>query len=70
MAAVAGCTPIYETLPGWKESTFGVQSFDQLPENAKGYLKRIEEVCGAPIAIVSIGSDRVETIVLQHPFTN
>ncbi|MDU1347628.1 MAG: adenylosuccinate synthetase, partial [Eikenella corrodens] len=68
--AVAGCTPIYETLPGWKESTFGVQSFDQLPENAKGYLKRIEEVCGAPIAIVSTGPDRVETIVLQHPFTN
>ena len=38
--------------------------------NAKGYLKRIEEVCGAPIAIVSTGPDRVETIVLQHPFTN
>ncbi len=68
--AVTGCTPIYETLPGWTESTFGVQNFDQLPENAKGYLKRIAEVCGAPIAIVSTGPDRVETIVLQHPFTN
>lgn len=66
--AVADCTPIYETLPGWSESTFGAQSFDDLPANAKGYLKRIEEVCGAPVAIVSTGPDRVETIVLQHPF--
>lgn len=66
--AVAGCTPIYETLPGWSESTVGVKSFDALPENAKAYLKRIEEVCGAPIAIVSTGPDRAETILLQHPF--
>lgn len=66
--AVEGCTPIYETLPGWSESTFGVKSYDALPENAKAYLKRIEEVCGAPVAIVSTGPDREETIVLQHPF--
>ncbi|EGY53591.1 adenylosuccinate synthase [Neisseria shayeganii] len=66
--AVAGCTPIYETLPGWSESTVGIKSFDALPENAKAYLKRIEEVCGAPIAIVSTGPDRTETILLQHPF--
>ncbi|OSI17907.1 adenylosuccinate synthase [Neisseria dumasiana] len=66
--AVAGCTPIYETMPGWTESTFGVKAFDKLPANAKAYLKRIEEVCGAPVAIVSTGPDREETIVLQHPF--
>ncbi|OSI08259.1 adenylosuccinate synthetase [Neisseria animaloris] len=66
--AVAGCTPIYETMPGWTESTFGVKEFDKLPANAKAYLKRIEEVCGAPVAIVSTGPDREETIVLQHPF--
>ncbi|UOO81088.1 adenylosuccinate synthase [Uruburuella testudinis] len=65
---VAECTPIYETLPGWSESTFGVKSYDALPQNAKAYLKRIEEVCGAPVAIVSTGPDREETIVLQHPF--
>ncbi|MDO4694193.1 MAG: adenylosuccinate synthase [Eikenella sp.] len=66
--AVEGCTPIYETLPGWSESTAGAKSFDDLPENAKAYLKRIEAVCGAPIAIVSTGPDRAETILLQHPF--
>ncbi|MDO4433630.1 MAG: adenylosuccinate synthase [Alysiella sp.] len=66
--AVANCTPIYETLDGWTESTFGVKSYDALPENAKKYLKRIEEVCGAPIAIVSTGPDREETILIQHPF--
>ncbi|OSI15679.1 adenylosuccinate synthase [Neisseria dentiae] len=66
--AVAGCTPVYETLPGWKESTFGATEFSQLPANAQAYLKRIEEVCGAPIAIVSTGPDRAETILLQHPF--
>ena len=66
--AVAGCTPIYETLAGWTESTFGVKSYDALPENAKKYLKRIEEICGAPVAIVSTGPDREETILIQHPF--
>lgn len=66
--AVAGCKPVYETMPGWKESTFGVKSYDALPDNAKAYLKRIEEVCGAPVAIVSTGPDREETIVLHHPF--
>ena len=61
--AVAKCKPIYETLPGWKESTFGVKEYDALPENAKRYLKRIEEVCGAPVAIISTGPDRDE----NHP---
>ena len=66
--AVEGCTPIYETLPGWTESTFGIKDYAQLPANAKAYLTRIAEVCGAPVAIVSTGPDREETIVLDHPF--
>ena len=65
---VAGCEPIYETMPGWSESTFGVQTYEDLPANARAYLKRIGEICEAPIAIISTGPDRAETIVLNHPF--
>ena len=60
--------PVYEEIPGWKESTVGVRSVDQLPANAQAYIRRIEEVTGAPIDIISTGPDRNETIVLRHPF--
>ena len=60
--------PVYEEMPGWSESTFGVQSWDQLPEAAQKYVKRLEEITGAPVDIVSTGPDRVETIILKHPF--
>lgn len=65
---VEGCVPIYETLPGWTESTFGVKTWEGLPENAQHYLKRLEAACGVPIAIVSTGPERDETIVIEHPF--
>jgi len=61
-------TPIYETLPGWSESTVGAQSLDQLPANARAYIARIEVLIGAPADVVSTGPDRVETIVLRHAF--
>ncbi|HRL01164.1 MAG TPA: adenylosuccinate synthase [Vitreoscilla sp.] len=64
---VAACEPIYETMPGWTESTFGVKEYDALPANAKAYLDRLEAICGAKIAIISTGPDREETIVLEHP---
>ncbi len=60
--------PVYETVPGWKESTLGVQQLDQLPANARAYIQRLETVVGAPIDIISTGPDRVETIILRHPF--
>ncbi len=66
--AVAECRPVYESIPGWKESTVGVQSFDALPANARAYLRRIETLTGVPIAMVSTGPDRTETILLHHPF--
>ncbi|WP_147692724.1 adenylosuccinate synthase [Vogesella mureinivorans] len=66
--AVTRCEPIYETMPGWSDSSVGVKRWEDLPANAQAYLKRIEEVCGAPIDIVSTGPDREETIVLRHPF--
>lgn len=63
-----GCTPVYEEMPGWTESTEGIRNYDDLPKNAKDYLKRMEEVCGVPVDIISTGPDREETIVLRHPF--
>lgn len=67
--AVAECEPIYEEFPGWKESTFGVQKWEDLPESAQCYLTRLAEVAGAPIAVVSTGPDRVQTILRANPFT-
>jgi len=66
--ALAICEPIYEEHPGWKESTVGVKRHADLPANARAYLARLEELVGAPIAIISTGPDRAETIVLRHPF--
>ncbi|WP_017937106.1 adenylosuccinate synthase [Zestomonas thermotolerans] len=63
-----GLQPVYEEMPGWKESTFGVKSLDELPANARAYIKRVEELVGAPIDIISTGPDRNETIILRHPF--
>jgi adenylosuccinate synthase len=66
--AVARCVPVYEEFPGWNESTFGVKSWDALPEQARTYLKRVEEVVGIPIDMISTGPDRDETILLRHPY--
>lgn len=64
----ARCEPIYEEMPGWSEKTLGVQSFDALPANARAYIKRVEQLIGVPIDMVSTGPDRKETLVLRHPF--
>ena len=64
-----GLEPVYEVMPGWKQSTFGVTSYDALPENAKKYIKRLEEVSGVRIDVISTGPDRDQTIVLHHPFS-
>ncbi len=61
--------PVYETLPGWTETTIGAQSLDALPENARAYIKRLEQLLAVPVDIISTGPDRVETIVLRHPFS-
>ena len=67
-AEVAKCEPVYETFPGWKESTVGISSWDALPKNARDYLLRIEAVSGVPVDMVSTGPDRDETILRRHPF--
>ena len=63
-----GITPVYESMPGWKESTFGITKWDELPENAKHYIKRLEELSGAKVAILSTGPERDQTIYLDNPF--
>ncbi|MBZ1392349.1 adenylosuccinate synthase [Psychrobacter pacificensis] len=61
-------TPNYETMQGWSESTVGITNYDELPENAKKYIKRIEDLIGCPVDIISTGPDREETIVLRDPY--
>ena len=63
-----GVEPIYETMPGWSESTFGVKDRSGLPQAALNYIKRIEELTGVPIDIISTGPDRTETMILRDPF--
>ncbi len=65
-----GLHPVYEEVPGWSESTLGAKTLEELPQAARDYILKIEEVVGAPIDIISTGPDRVETIVLRHPFGN
>jgi len=62
------CEPVYESMPGWTGSTVGVKSLEGLPAAASAYIKRMEEVCGVPVDMISTGPDREETIVLRHPF--
>ncbi|MGD9952553.1 MAG: adenylosuccinate synthase [Burkholderiales bacterium] len=62
------CEPVYEELPGWKESTVGIKEYDGLPRAARDYLRRIEALAGVPIDIISTGPDRDETIVRRHPY--
>jgi adenylosuccinate synthase len=57
------CIPEYETLPGWSKPTAGLQVFDDLPSEAQRYIAKVEKVTGVPVAIISTGSDRKETIV-------
>ncbi len=65
---IAACVPVYETLPGWSDTTAGLTNWEQLPAQARRYLERMQVLIGAPIDMVSTGPDRVHTILLRHPF--
>jgi len=65
---ITRCKPVYETLPGWSESTVGVTVYEQLPRNARNYLERITQVTGVPIAMISTSPDRDHTIMMTHPY--
>lgn len=66
--AYAQCEPVIEEMPGWTESTAGVTRIEDLPANARAYVKRVESLVGVPVDILSTGPDRKETIIIRHPF--
>jgi len=67
-ADYSACEPKYIEMPGWSESTVSVTEYDQLPDNARAYVRKIEEIVGAPIAIVSTGPERNQNVILDYPF--
>ena len=62
------CEPVYEELPGWDEDITGVKKFEDLPINAQNYLKRVSELSETPLATVSVGADRIQTIIVKNPW--
>ena len=60
--------PVYECMPGWRQSTVGVTSLDELPAEARAYLERIEQILDVPVDMISTGPDRDENIIIRHPF--
>lgn len=67
-AVLRGLTPVYEELPGWQEPLHRARSLADLPANARAYVRRLEEVTGAPMIMVSVGAGRNDTILLRNPF--
>jgi adenylosuccinate synthase len=67
-AVLRSLRPVYEELPGWREPLSGARSLDDLPANARAYVRRLEEVSGAPMMMVSVGAGRTATILLKNPF--
>ncbi|MHB8138878.1 MAG: adenylosuccinate synthase [Smithellaceae bacterium] len=68
LKALAACEPVYEEFDGWQENIASALKMSELPENARKYLKRLEELSGATIVLVSVGAGREETIQLENPF--
>ncbi len=66
--AFENCRPVYEEMPGWNMDISGARSFEELPDNARAYVKRLEELAGCPIVLVSVGARRDQTIILRNPF--
>ncbi len=67
-AAIEQCTPVYEELPGWQDSTSGARRMQDLPAPARDYIARIEALTEVSVDLISTGADRDDTICLRHPF--
>ena len=68
LKVLSQCKPIYETLPGWSEDISIIKEFDDLPQNVKNYLNRVEELIDTKVSIVSVSPERNATMVLRNPF--
>jgi adenylosuccinate synthase len=68
LGVLEGCRPVYRRLPGWGSDISGCSSYESLPENAKGYVRAVEEITGVPVKIVSVGPDREQTIIREEVF--
>ncbi|MHB1255102.1 MAG: adenylosuccinate synthetase, partial [Dethiobacteraceae bacterium] len=66
--ALDSCEPVFEELPGWQEDLSGVEQFEDFPETAKAYVRRIAHLLGVPVALVSVGPERLQTKVLHEIF--
>lgn len=66
ISSLARCKPVYIELPGWKEDISGIRDFEELPENAKAYIRKLEEVTGTPVGMISVGPDREQTIMMAN----
>ena len=65
----AACKPIYEEMAGWQETTFGARTWADLPPNAVKYIRRVEELTGIPISLLSTSPERDDTILVKDPFS-
>lgn len=70
IASLARCKPVFIEMPGWKEDISGCREFDELPENAKNYVRKLEEVTGTPVGMISVGPDRKQTIIVDKSLNN
>ena len=68
LAALSRCLPVFEELPGWQENIRGIRLYEDLPWATQNYLRRVAELVGVPIQIISVGPDREETMVVKNPF--
>lgn len=70
ISRLSRCKPVFTELDGWKEDITGVRTFDELPENAKAYVRKIEELTGVPVGMISVGPDRTQTITVSEKLAN
>ena len=70
ISKLARCKPIFEELPGWNEDLSKIRDYNDLPENAKKYVKKIEEITGVKVGVISVGPDREQTIIISETLKN